>query len=167
MAADSKEAIAMSQCADAIQAVDEWLGQASTRQFAVDALWRARRALEAAGVPVSVRHEAGAGWRGSVFRALERCGLGWTGHEDQIRFRLAGQPNWADAAGPELGKWLEVCWRFVDLARGLMLERPGAYHWLEKPLEQILGSGIAKAGERPVICSKCGQATEANDADPA
>ena len=158
---------ALARCAEAIEAVDEWLGQATTQQYALDAMWRARRALEAAGVKVVVRGESNTHWRGSVFRALERCGLGWTGSEDELRFRLAGQPAWARPAGPALREWIEASWRFVDLARSLRLEYPGNYYWLDEALARILPSRTE--GARPAICSGCGRPTEKEhrNADPA
>lgn len=165
MTAEKLKQDALARCADAIEAVDAWLGQASTRQYALDALWRARRALEAAGEPVTIRNEAGPGWRGSVFRAIEVCGLGWTGYEDELRFRLAGQPRWSAPAGPNLREFLDACWRLVDMARALRAETNN-YYWLEEPLSRILSARAGQA-ERPAICSRCGRAQEERHADPA
>jgi hypothetical protein len=144
---------ALEACAHALMAVDDWLGSASTRQYALDALWLARRRLEAAGVDFP--RDVGLGWRGSVFRALEKCGLGWTGYEDEIRFRLAGQPNWAAAAGPALHGFLEASWKFIELARSLQLERPGSYYWLDEPLAKVMGIREG-CPELPVVCTHCG-----------
>lgn len=60
--------------ADSLATVDEWLGHASTRQAAQDALWRLTRALQRAGIPTLINSDLR--WRGSIIRALEQAGLG-------------------------------------------------------------------------------------------
>lgn len=57
-------------------------------------------------------------WRGSVFRALEKCGLGWTGYEDEIRFRSPEQPNWTSAAGMKLYDFIQASFALLNYARG-------------------------------------------------
>ena len=112
---------ALEKCAHAITAVDEWLGSASTAQYAKDALWRAARALQNAGIKVPMNTD-GDHWRGSVFRALEKCGLGWTGYEDEIRFRALEQPNWTSPAGMKLQDFIKASFALLNYARGEVTE---------------------------------------------
>lgn len=145
---------ALEKCAHAFTAINDWLGSASTRQYAMDAVWRAEKALNAAGVPVVMRTDS-EHWRGSVFRALEKCGLGWTGYEDDIRFRLAGQPNWSTAAGPKLEPFLKGAFELLGMARGMLIERPGSYYWLQQTVALMIESRLGM--EIPAHCPNCGR----------
>lgn len=53
--------------------IDEWMGAASTRQAAMDSMWRLNRALEQNGFPYENRHILD--WRGSVLHELNDAGF--------------------------------------------------------------------------------------------
>lgn len=81
--------------ADTLQTVDNWLGQAGTREGAMDSLWRLRRILEAAGYKMPTENLK---WRGQLVRAMEEAGIG-LGEDGAIRVRQAGDKNWQPATG--------------------------------------------------------------------
>jgi hypothetical protein len=85
---------------DTLQTVDEWLGMASTRQAATDALWRLTRALGRAGYPVRVHDDLR--WRGSIIRACEQAGIGLGEDHVTMRVRLDTDKPWQHASGPVL-----------------------------------------------------------------
>ncbi len=85
--------------ADALRTIDTWLGQASTREAAMDAIWRLRRALGTAGFADPIHHDLD--WRGSLLRAMDRAGIG-CGEDDEIRVRLARDRSWMFATGPRV-----------------------------------------------------------------
>jgi len=121
------EAIA-SIAADALRSIDNWLGQASTREAAMDALWRLRRALGTAGFADPIHHDLD--WRGSVLRAMDRAGIG-CGEDDEIRLRLACDRSWMSATGPRV--------------RDLLVSA------------EISGEALEGSGHDP-ICPRCGRA---------
>jgi hypothetical protein len=82
--------------AETLRTVDNWLGHASTREAAMDALWRLRRILERAGFSMPAEHLE---WRGQIIRALEEAGLG-IGEDGAIRVRQANEEYWKPATGP-------------------------------------------------------------------
>jgi hypothetical protein len=82
--------------AETLRTVDEWLGQASTREAAMDALWRLRRILERVGFKTPLEHLE---WRGQIVRALEEAGLG-VGTDGAIRVRQPKDKYWQPATGP-------------------------------------------------------------------
>lgn len=81
-----------------LQTVDDWIGMASTRQAAVDAMWRLRRTLQRAGFRVHVRDDLR--WRGSILRALEQAGLGVGEDGILVRVRMPDDQPWQHASGP-------------------------------------------------------------------
>lgn len=103
---------ALKVCAETWNTVDEWLGSASTRQAAMDALWRMRRALEAAGYPTNESIRDNISWRGSVLESMERAGIG-RGSDNEIRFRLLVDPPWAQASGPRLAEYVNGLRRYA------------------------------------------------------
>jgi hypothetical protein len=82
--------------AETLRTVDEWLGQASTREAAMDALWRLKRILERVGFKTPLEHLE---WRGQIVRALEEAGLG-VGTDGAIRVRQPKDKYWQPATGP-------------------------------------------------------------------
>jgi hypothetical protein len=84
---------------DALRGIDNWLGQASTREAAMDAIWRLRRALETAGFADPIHHDLD--WRGSLLRAMDRAGIGCC-EDDEIRLRQARDRTWMLATGPRV-----------------------------------------------------------------
>jgi hypothetical protein len=92
------EAIA-SIAADTLRSIDDWLGQASTREAAMDAIWRLRRALQTAGFDDPIHHDLD--WRGCMLRAMESADIG-CGEDDEIRLRLYGDRSWMSATGPRV-----------------------------------------------------------------
>jgi hypothetical protein len=114
------------QTSDQIQ---EWLGHASTRQAAVDSLWRMARALQRAGFNTGPRRD-NLDWRGSLLDELWEAGFyrGADGlmHLDPRR-RLYG-----DAEGPTL--------REVVASLATMRERAEAAERRVRELEEALSS---------------------------
>lgn len=87
------------ECAKAFSAVDEWLGQAATRQAALDAMWRAMRLLNAAGFSVSRRDALD--WRGALVEELWDAGF-YQGRDGLMHFDPEKQRRFGDAEGPTL-----------------------------------------------------------------
>lgn len=85
--------------AETLTAVDDWLGQASTREAAEDSMRRLWRALQAVGFVGGVRDSLG--WRGSILRAMDRAGIG-CGEDNEIRVRTALDKPWMGATGPRV-----------------------------------------------------------------
>lgn len=88
-------------CALAVETlttVDDWQGHASTRQAAVDALFRLSRALQRAGFPSRVTDDLR--WRGSIIRALEQAGVGLDEDGVAVRVRMKRDQPWQHASGP-------------------------------------------------------------------
>ncbi|HET9184345.1 MAG TPA: hypothetical protein VFP59_19660 [Candidatus Angelobacter sp.] len=81
--------------AETLRTVDDWMGHASTREAAMDSLWRLRRLLERAGFKMPLQHLE---WRGQVLRALEEAGLG-IGPDGAIRVRQPSDKYWQPATG--------------------------------------------------------------------
>jgi hypothetical protein len=81
--------------AETLRTVDDWLGHASTREGAMEALWRLRRILERAGFKMPLEHLE---WRGQIIRALEEAGLG-LGEDGAIRVRQPNDKYWEPATG--------------------------------------------------------------------
>jgi hypothetical protein len=91
--------------AETLTTMDEWLGQASTREAAEDSMRRLWRALQAAGFSDRIREPLG--WRGVLLRAMDRAGIGY-GEDDEIRIRTALDRPWMWATGPRVRDPLEV-----------------------------------------------------------
>lgn len=85
--------------AEALTAIDDWLGNASTREAAEDSIRRLWRALQAVGFDGHVRDNLG--WRGSLLRAMDRAGIGY-GEDGEIRVRTAHDQPWMTATGPRV-----------------------------------------------------------------
>jgi hypothetical protein len=84
--------------AETLRTVDGWLGHASTREAAMDSLWRLRRILERVGFTMPLEHLE---WRGQIVRALEEAGLG-IGSDSAIRIRQPNDKYWQPATGPRV-----------------------------------------------------------------
>jgi hypothetical protein len=84
--------------AETLRTVDDWLGHASTREAAMDSLWRLRRILERVGFKMPLEHLE---WRGQIVRALEEAGLG-IGSDSAIRIRQPNDKYWQPATGPRV-----------------------------------------------------------------
>ena len=82
--------------AETLRTVDDWIGHASTREAAMEALWRLKRILERAGFKVPLEHLE---WRGQIIRAMEEAGLG-LGEDGAIRVRQPSDKYWQPASGP-------------------------------------------------------------------
>jgi hypothetical protein len=106
---------ALDIAAQACATVDEWLGSATTRQTADEAMWRLRRTLQKAGVRVPA--QAAYDYRGSILRALERAGYG-IGQDFEVRRRLPADKPWQYASGPVLRADKEASRRGPDAALG-------------------------------------------------
>ena len=89
--------------AETLRTIDNWLGSASTREAAMEALWRLRRILEALGYTMPLEHLA---WRGQIIRAMEEAGLG-LGADGAIRFRQPQDKYWEPATGALVKEVLE------------------------------------------------------------
>jgi hypothetical protein len=81
---------------ETLRSVDDWLGHASTREAAMESLWRLTRILERAGFQAPHEHLA---WRGQIIRALEEAGLG-LGDDGRVRLRSVSDRYWEPASGP-------------------------------------------------------------------
>jgi hypothetical protein len=81
--------------AETLRTVDDWMGHASTREAAMDSLWRLRRILERVGFKLPLQHLE---WRGQLVRALEEAGLG-VGADGAIRVRQPQDKYWQPATG--------------------------------------------------------------------
>lgn len=81
--------------AETLRTVDDWMGHASTREAAMDSLWRLRRILERVGFKMPLQHLE---WRGQIVRALEEAGLG-IGPDGAIRVRQPNDKYWQPATG--------------------------------------------------------------------
>ena len=115
---------ALKVCAETWNTVDEWLGQASTHQAAMDALHRMRRALQRAGVDVNDSIRDNISWRGSLLAAMDRAGIGLA-KDNEIRLRLVADPPWDHASGPLLLDHLHGLRRFATHTTRCALERGG------------------------------------------
>jgi hypothetical protein len=89
--------------AETLRTVDDWLGNASTREAAMDALWRLRRILEGLGYRMPLEHLA---WRGQVIRAMEEAGLG-LGVDGALRVREPHDRYWEPATGAVVKEMLQ------------------------------------------------------------
>ncbi len=87
---------------ETLRAVDDWLGHASTREAAMESLWRLTRILERAGFQAPHEHLA---WRGQIIRALEEAGLG-LGDDGRVRLRSVSDQYWEPASGPLIAELL-------------------------------------------------------------
>jgi hypothetical protein len=90
--------------AQTIQAVDNWLGHAGTREAAMDSLWRLMRILEAAGYKKPLEHLE---WRGQLVRAMEEAGIG-LGDDGALRVRQPQDKYWEPATGPLIKEVLQA-----------------------------------------------------------
>lgn len=89
---------------DTVATINEWLGNASTRQAATDSLWRLGRLLQRHGLSTSYRlgeHWSPLTWRGVILAAHERAGVGM-GEDNEMRARLASDMPYDLASGPPL-----------------------------------------------------------------
>ena len=90
--------------ADTVRTVENWLGNAGTREGAMDALWRLARILQSLGYELPIENLR---WRGQLSRALEEAGLG-LGSDDAIRLRRPDDKYWGPATGALLKTVLEA-----------------------------------------------------------
>jgi hypothetical protein len=93
--------------ADTLRTVENWLGNAGTREGAMDALWRLARILQSLGYNLPIENLR---WRGQLVRALEEAGLG-LGSDDAIRLRRPDDKYWEPATGALLKTVLETFFR--------------------------------------------------------
>lgn len=84
--------------ADTLRTVENWLGNAGTREGAMDSLWRLARFVQGLGFELPVENLK---WRGQLVRALEEAGIG-LGADETIRIRQAGDGYWGPATGPDV-----------------------------------------------------------------
>jgi len=94
---EALERIAVVAC-QTLETVDNWLGQASTRNAAADALWRLRRLLWDADMRANPWEDLK--WRGSVFEYLKRAGFRLA--PDGVRQELKTDKPWEWPTGPFL-----------------------------------------------------------------
>lgn len=86
--------------AETVTELEDWLGHASTRQAADDALHRMGRALTAYyGSDGVYRSAHPLQWRGLTWEAMDRAGIGW-GEDDELRVRLPDDKRSSHATGP-------------------------------------------------------------------
>ena len=90
---------------DALVSVDDWLGSASTRQAATDALRRLEVKLIAAGFERPTRSNLK--FRGAILDDLERMGLLYDCRDGDLRFFLPGERR-CYGSGPRLADSLAV-----------------------------------------------------------
>jgi hypothetical protein len=90
--------------AETLRTVDNWLGNASTREAAMEALWRFRRILEAVGYPMPLEHFQ---FRGQLTRAMEESGVG-LGVDGVLRLRQPTDKNYEPASGPPVKEILQA-----------------------------------------------------------
>lgn len=90
--------------AETLTTIEDWLGQASTREAAEGSIRRLWRALQAAGFGDQIREPLG--WRGVLLRAMDCAGIGY-GEDDEIRIRSALDRPWMWATGPRVRDLLE------------------------------------------------------------
>jgi hypothetical protein len=90
--------------AQTIQAIDNWLGHAGTREAAMDSLWRLMRILEAAGYKKPLEHLE---WRGQLVRAMEEAGIG-LGNDGTMRVRQPQDKYWEPATGALIKEILQA-----------------------------------------------------------
>jgi hypothetical protein len=89
--------------AETLRTVDDWLGNACTREAAMESLWRLRRVLESLGYAMPLEHLA---WRGQIIRAMEEAGLG-LGADGAIRIRQPRDRYWEPATGAPIKEVLQ------------------------------------------------------------
>jgi hypothetical protein len=89
--------------ADTLRTVENWLGNAGTRESAMDSLWRLGRIVQSMGYELPMDNLR---WRGQLVRALEQAGVG-LGSDDAIRVRLPEDKYWEPARGPLVKTLLE------------------------------------------------------------
>jgi hypothetical protein len=89
--------------ADTLRTIENWLGNAGTREGAMDSLWRLARVVQGFGYELPVENLT---WRGQLVRALEEAGLG-IGPDGVIRVRQAKDKYWQPATGPAVKTLLE------------------------------------------------------------
>jgi len=90
--------------AETLRTIDNWLGHASTREAAMEALWRFRRILEAVGFPMPLDHLA---FRGQIIRAMEESGVG-LGEDGVLRLRQPTDKYWEPASGSPVKELLQT-----------------------------------------------------------
>lgn len=90
--------------AETLRTLDNWLGHASTREAAMESLWRFRRILESVGFPMPLEHLA---FRGQIIRAMEESGVG-LGEDGVLRLRRPIDRYWEPASGPPLKEILQT-----------------------------------------------------------
>lgn len=89
--------------ADTLRTVENWLGNAGTRESAMDSLWRLARFVQGLGYELPIENLT---WRGQLVRALEQAGLG-IGADGAIRIRTSSDKYWQPATGPEVKTLLQ------------------------------------------------------------
>jgi hypothetical protein len=87
-----------------IQAVDCWLGQAGTREAAMDSLWRLKRILESAGYKKPLAYLE---CPQSLVRAMEEAGIG-LGQDGKVRVRHPEDSQEKPATGPLVKEILQA-----------------------------------------------------------
>jgi hypothetical protein len=90
--------------AETLRTVDNWLGHASTREAAMEALWRLRRILESVGFPMPLEHLE---FRGQIIRAMEESGVG-LGEDGVLRLRRPDDKYWQPASGAPIKEILDT-----------------------------------------------------------
>jgi hypothetical protein len=88
---------------DAAISVEEWLGNAGTRQAATDALRRLEVKLMATGFEPPIGKNLD--FRGSILDDLERMGLRYDCRDDALHFFVPGEAR-CYASGPRLADFL-------------------------------------------------------------
>jgi hypothetical protein len=89
--------------ADTLRTIENWLGNAGTRESAMDSLWRLARVVQGLGYELPMENLT---WRGQLVRALEEAGLG-IGPDGVIRVRQANDKYWQPATGQAVKTILE------------------------------------------------------------
>jgi hypothetical protein len=90
--------------AQTIQAVDNWMGHAGSREAAMDSLWRLTRILEGAGYKRPLDHLE---WRGQLVRAMEEARIG-LGDDGTLRVRQPQDKYWEPATGAVVKEILQA-----------------------------------------------------------
>jgi hypothetical protein len=89
--------------AEMITCIQNWLGAASTREAAMESIWRVSRLLQRHGFQAHPQNELE--WRGVIIKAMDEAGIG-LGDDDKIRLRTPDNPPWQHANGAILNEAL-------------------------------------------------------------
>jgi len=103
--------------ADTLRTIENWLGNAGTRESAMDSLWRLARVVQGLGYELPMENLM---WRGQLVRALEEAGLG-IGHDGAIRVRQAADKYWQPATGQAVKTILERTIALTSYSPGEMV----------------------------------------------